>query len=417
MAIYIYRHSIRSFLLFLIKVNISSTFPLRFGVVPKCLCLTRTLSSPRRRVLFVSSEGENGSIDTQNVYNRDQSKSRQQKQRQRRRRRSHNESHITAAGAEQLFSISWWSFFSKSSVTTIEKDANAYILADRADLPPIDCEWACHSDEEIIQLQQMKLLLAADMQPIVNRELDKTYPDVYSDLRILRFLRKDKERNVVSSSERYKSFLKWREENNVDKIRAAVESEWGGSSFVPPDQNMRRVAEYCPMKFDYMFGSAPGSGVSGSNKDSDAVQPAIIYVGSFDTYGISEQIKSPESSMSLDDFINFWIFIYESIHVHLYQQSMSLGKMVFLDVVCDLSGLSLQQFAPYFVTKVMKPWLRMTQSNYPETTRRIYILKPPSIINFAWNLVTPLLSQGTVDKIRFEKKFKGSADDFCGTRK
>ena len=87
--------------------------------------------------------------------------------------------------------------------------------------------------------------------------------------------------------------------------------------------------------------------------------------------------------------------------------------MIFLDEVCDLTSLSIQQFNPYFVTKVMKPWLRMTQAYYPETTRRIYVLNPPGIINLAWKLVTPLLSQGTVDKIRFVKKFDGTADEFC----
>lgn len=91
--------------------------------------------------------------------------------------------------------------------------------------------------------------------------------------------------------------------------------------------------------------------------------------------------------------------------------------MTFLDEVCDLTNLSIKQFSPAFVTKVMKPWLKMTQSHYPETTRRIYVLKPPAIVNFAWRLVTPLLSQGTVDKIQIVGDFEGSADDFCKSTK
>jgi len=39
-----------------------------------------------------------------------------------------------------------------------------------------------------------------------------------------------------------------------------------------------------------------------------------------------------------------------------------------------------------------------------ETTRKIIVLNPPTIVNLAWNLVTPLLSQGTVDKISFVER-------------
>lgn len=233
---------------------------------------------------------------------------------------------------------------------------------------------------------------------------------MYSDLRLLRFLRKSKERDVATASERYRSFLQWRDENNVDDIRAMVE-RGGAASFMPPNQRLQTVAEYFPMNFDYVVSNT--NTVSDEGMMSKDVRPAILYVGSFDTLGISERIKTAESSVSLDDFLQYWIYLYESIHFHLYQQSMHFGTMMFLDEVCDLSGLSIQQFSPYFVTKVMKPWLTMTQQFYPETTRRIYILNPPSIVKLAWNLVTPLLSQGTVDKIRFEKKFKGTADEFC----
>ena len=408
------RQPIRSYaLFFIVKFRTSSTF--YSGGIPKCPYSTRHLSCPRQSALSVS-ENEDDDIFYTHIDNDRKywaSRLEQQLNRQRRRRINHQESRITAAGAESLFSLSLWSFFSESSFKPIRKDVNSYIdNTHRADLPPIDCGWACHSDEEKIQLQQMKLLLGAEMKVVVNSKLHRLYPDVYSDLRLLRFLRKSKERDIVSSSERYRSFLKWREENNVDKIRAMVESNHGESSFIPPDDSLQRVAAYFPMKFDYVIGSATDSD-EGSSKESNTVRPAILYVGSFDTFGISERIKATESNISLDDFLNYWIYLYESIHFHLYQQSIHFGKMMFLDEVCDLSGLSLQQFSPYFVTKVMKPWLKMTQSNYPETTRRIYILKPPAIVNLAWNLVAPLLSQGTVDKIRFEKKFKGTADDFC----
>lgn len=356
--------------------------------------------------------GEPEDAKREEVVDRDRRQSpliQQQRKRQRRRRTNHQESHVTAVGVESLFSIfSLWSFSSK---TTTKGETPLTDLTARADLPPIDCEWACTSDEEKVHLQQMKLLLETELETIVKKELHLLYPDVYSDLRLLRFLRKSKQRDVVSSAERYISFLKWREENNVDEIRAMVEST-SASSFTPSDDRLRTIATYFPMNFDYVVGTTSGL-AGGNNKGSNTVRQAILYVGLFDTLGISEKIVSTQSNISLDDFLNYWIYLYESIHFQLYHQTVHFGEMMFLDEVCDLSGLSIQQFSPYFVTKVMKPWLRMTQSNYPETTSRIYILNPPRIVNLAWKLVTPLLSQGTVDKIRFEKNFKGSADDFC----
>ena len=166
------------------------------------------------------------------------------------------------------------------------------------------------------------------------------------------------------------------------------------TAFVPPpDSRWEIVATYFPMKFDHVM-IRPATATDNPSNTALFQPSAILYIGAFDTQGISEQIASSESDITLDDFINYWIYLYESIHLNLYQQSLDSGKMIFLDEVCDLKGLSIKQFSPYFVSKVMKPWLTMTQAYYPETTRRIYVLNAPSVVNLAWKLVTPLLSKG-----------------------
>jgi len=63
----------------------------------------------------------------------------------------------------------------------------------------------------------MKHLLRSELKMIADNNLHERYPDVYSDLRLMRFLRKSKERDVVSAAERYRSFLEWREKNEVDR--------------------------------------------------------------------------------------------------------------------------------------------------------------------------------------------------------
>jgi len=282
--------------------------------------------------------------------------------RHRQRNIKHNiESQTTTAGVEQLFSVSLWSSFITRRIQNKRKVSSTedtiIISSNQEDLPTINCKWACNSVEEEIQLQQMKLLLESDMQIIRERELHTTMPDVYGDLRLLRFLRKSKDRDVLSAADRYRSFIQWREENNVDEIRSTIDE-----SFTPLDTKLQRVASYFPMNFDDMI----IEGSTTSNDDTAVKQPsAILYIGAFDTKGISSEIRSTQSNITLQDFLDYWIYIYESIHHHLYQQSMQCGEMIRLDEVCDLEGLTIQQFSPYFVTKVMKPWLKMTQSMYP----------------------------------------------------
>ncbi|KAL7530130.1 hypothetical protein ACHAWF_003258 [Thalassiosira exigua] len=398
---------LRSFVLVLVLFSFTaSLFSTSFAFRQTCHPLSMNHLPTRRWIsaaLFVRENGNVG-VDVDKKRNRLQ-------QRQRRHITIHRESHLTAAGAESLFSFSLWGTFFKSRSAKIDDDITL-TLFEPADLPAIDCEWACHSEEEKTQLQQMKLLLKPELQKVINEELDKTYPDVYSDLRLLRFLRKSQERDIVSSSERYRSFLKWREDNNVDKIRGMVDCSSGVPTFIPAEGQLQTVASYFPMKFDCMADLVIDSN-DGHSRGSNNAGPAILDVGSFDTLGISKMIMSTETNVSLENFLNYWIYIYESIHFQLHRQSVHFGKMMFLDPICDISDLSIKQFSPYFVTKVMKPWLRMTQSHYPETTRRIHVLNPPGIIKFAWNVVTPVLSQGTVDKIRFEKAFNGTADEFC----
>lgn len=330
-------------------------------------------------------------------------RSRQPLRKGRRRPGIHNESHLTAAGAESIFSLSWLPF--SYETTTKSLSINVAKCADDQDLPSIDCGWACASNAEKIQLRQMKLSLRSELKMIEDVNSHKKYPDVYSDLRLLRFLRKSKDRDVESAAERYRSFLLWRKENEVDNIRKMIECS---GAFTPTSARLQTVAAHFPTNFDYLVQETDESNVG----DKSVVKPAILNVGGFDTKGITKKILSSNSDIVLEDFLNYWIFLNESIHLRLYQQSMQSGQMTFLDEVCDLSGLSLRQFSPSFVSKVMSPWLKMTQAYYPETTRRIYILHPPAIIKVAWKLVTPLLSQGTIDKIRFVRKFDGSANDY-----
>jgi hypothetical protein len=86
--------------------------------------------------------------------------------------------------------------------------------------------------------------------------------------------------------------------------------------------------------------------------------------------------------------------------------------MIYVDEICDLSGMNRHQFSPSFVRKIMKPWLSLTQQYYPETTKQIQLLKPPRLLSMVWNTVACMISPGTVAKVQLVSKYDGTVDDF-----
>ena len=264
--------------------------------------------------------------------------------------------------------------------------------------------WACSDPEEERRLAAMKIMLVKDLKELESKtiylqkngrkqvKLVDAFPDVYSDFRLLRFLRKDKVQDPVTAAVRYREFLSWRERNNIDEIRAMIES----NIFEPPPE-LAMVADYVPCEFQ-------------AKRSQDGVVPVLLKVGSWDTSSITQLVRS--NDLSIETFLQYWTYMFDSLHCHLYQESMREKKMIFIDEVCDLSGMSLKQFSPSFISTILKPWMHLTQSNYPETAKRIVFLNPPKILSVVWKIVTPLTSPGTVAKVSFQSDFNGSGDDY-----
>lgn len=263
--------------------------------------------------------------------------------------------------------------------------------------------WACTDIEELCRLAAMKELLESDFNMLRAQSIrtdDGTYknivdafPDVYGDFRLLRFLRKDKVQNPKSAATRYRNFLEWREDFKVDDVRQRVERK----PFMPP-HHLQPVEDLIPCEFDVSEGSHPET------------IAALLHVGSWDTTKLTDMIRKKE--LSLDDFLQYWTYIFESLNSKLHEESMKRGRMVYVDEICDLRNMNMRQFSPGFVSFVLKPWLRLTQQNYPETTKRIFFLNPPRIISVVWNIVTPMASPGTIAKVQFRRAYKRSCHDF-----
>jgi hypothetical protein len=223
------------------------------------------------------------------------------------------------------------------------------------------------------------------------------FPDVYGDLRLLRFLRKDAIQSPVLAADRYQKFLRWRRDTRADIIRAMVEEN---EHRHPPD-HFSRISENVPSTFNLLDVVLPEPGCF----------PIILHVGKWKTHIIGDLVRKEE--IVLDEFLEYWTFMFESLHHDLYLESHRRQKLVYVDEICDLSQISLRQLAsPTFVARVLEPWIKLSQSYYPETTRCIVFLNPPRILSLAWNTVARFISPGTLAKVKVISGFKGSSIDY-----
>jgi hypothetical protein len=249
----------------------------------------------------------------------------------------------------------------------------------------------------------MKFLLKNEYEKLYNVTVEKengsqvcvvqAFPDVYGDLRLLRYLRKDVVQNPESAAERFRRFIEWRMHNNVDTVRMHVEKR----PFSPPIQ-LNILRELSPCEFDVQEGG------------SEDTVPACVYLGRWETGKITRLIQ--RNKMSVSCFMLYWTHVYESLNLKLHNEMVKRERMVYIDMVADLKGLSMGHFSPGFFNLVLKPFIKVTQANYPETTKRIIFLSPPKVISIIWNVVAPLISPGTVAKVQFKRGFLGSCMDY-----
>lgn len=234
----------------------------------------------------------------------------------------------------------------------------------------------------------------------------KPYPDVVGDRRMLRFIRGHKF-NMPKVIEKYSNFLKWRAENNVDRIRDDI--LYGGYKSI----------------FDF-----PGA------KDILKLVPQIVVAhDALDKYGnpISYEDFSfdPElvvKNVTKEQYTIFMIYMLEYRMLVLEQMSherekrqneqtsnldknsasdktdnssdtQATGVILQCMTIRNFSGFSLAHLGSNGKT-VLKWILELATENYPETLFRSHMVKVPFVFNTAWFFIKGLLDQNTVGKVR-----------------
>lgn len=207
------------------------------------------------------------------------------------------------------------------------------------------------------------------------------------------FSEKDTHKDPVSTSARFIEFLRWRRSEDVDGTRRLVEQH-------PFESNASELAELFPCEFDVRVDAV----------DTTGTIPVVLHVGDWQTSHMTHLIQSKK--VPLEAFLNHWVYLFESLHRKLYYESLKQKKLIYIDQICDLRGMSMRQLSPAFVSRVLMPWLDVAQSHYPETIKRISFLNPPVILSIAWSIVARMVSKSTVAKVKLFPGFRGTTNDF-----
>jgi hypothetical protein len=259
--------------------------------------------------------------------------------------------------------------------------------------------WALTSESETRHLAAMKIILEPDLEQLREKTVTtmdgrtinvvKAFPDVYGDLRILRFLRKDKIQDPVTAAVRYRQFLNWRKENHVDQIRLHLEERLrlGDEDAFRPPAAWKIVDDCLPF---HLFATSA----------QDAMVPVDIQLDRWDIQKLTKIVRNgSEDGLSLKEVFGYWIYIFEALNFHLYHESVRTKQMVFADIHCNMKELKLGQLHHLLMSSILNPLINIAQSQYPETTKAIHVSCPSKLFSFVWTVLSPIVKKGTLAKV------------------
>ncbi|KZS17891.1 SEC14 protein 2 [Daphnia magna] len=160
--------------------------------------------------------------------------------------------------------------------------------------------------------------------------------------------------------------VEWRRANRVDEIL----DQWE-----PPVA----LVKYYPMS------------IIGNDKFYCPV--SVVAFGKADWRGILQ-------SVSKTDYLRYLTYMAETNYVLMRKNSLLTGKPVTLQTfIIDMDGLSMRQMSYKPFREVGLEAIKISEANYPESLRRVFIINAPKVFTFVFSMVKPFLHQATLDKI------------------
>jgi len=118
-------------------------------------------------------------------------------------------------------------------------------------------------------------------------------------------------------------------------------------------------------------------------------------------YGNTD-LKGLMMSVTRKQYIRYFGYISEKSIKEMHRLSILTGKTVSTQtVILDMENLSARQLGYKPVREAGIEVAKQAEANYPESLRRIFIINAPKIFTLAFAMIRPLLTQVTLDKIKF----------------
>lgn len=100
------------------------------------------------------------------------------------------------------------------------------------------------------------------------------------------------------------------------------------------------------------------------------------------------------------DLLRFCIYLLESAEELKKRLSLENGRRIeTMYVVADMDGFSFWNFSSLEVVSLATELVHMYEDNYPEILQEVFVVNAPSVFPLLWNILKPLLTQRTIDKI------------------
>jgi hypothetical protein len=188
---------------------------------------------------------------------------------------------------------------------------------------------------------------------------------------VVRFLRARSGKVDVAES-MFRAMIAWRIENNVDSILQDYQ----------PDQKM----------LDYY----PGAILQGLDKEGDPVYVGRIgvtdSVGILRQYGREEMIRH---AIWMRELVSTgeWMNTYEQ------EQARPVRRITLIE---DLGGLSvMSHMNNRAVSSVYGEIMRLDQDNYPETAKKLIVIRAPTLFRMVWAVFKYSFDPGVIQKMVF----------------
>jgi hypothetical protein len=203
-------------------------------------------------------------------------------------------------------------------------------------------------------------------------DLQKRLHDVQSPLNhwreLVRFLRA-RPGNITAAETMFRQMVKWRTVHQVDDIL---------STYTPPSEMIRYY---------------PGALLEGFDREGDPI--FVSRLGVTDGVGLLQRYGK-------DEMIRHAIWIRELVVQKVKEMEEKRGRPVRrICLVEDLHGLSLKTHGHRALLSVYGEIMRLDQDNYPETAKKLLIVRAPTLFRMIWSMAKHFFDPGVVRKMVF----------------